>query len=184
MLDELLAHPLVSEEVQLAGPIGVMAIHGGIEADTAEMAREVAGIAGASLYVVEQSEELAWHVPSTRYDPAHSEALGSFVSHVRKVISLHGFGRDQLRATVLVGGTNQHLRSSVSHILRMRTRLRIVDRMDDIPKPLRGLHPNNPVNLPSERGVQLELSATARLSPHRGKVVEAMVEAITEERGA
>jgi phage replication-related protein YjqB (UPF0714/DUF867 family) len=81
---------------------------------------------------------------------------------------------------VLIGGTNQGMRSSVAHLLRMRTRLRIVDRMGDIPKKLRGQHPRNPVNLPADRGVQLEMSATARLIPHRGMVVEAVAEAIRE----
>jgi phage replication-related protein YjqB (UPF0714/DUF867 family) len=157
-----------------------MAIHGGIESDTAEMAREIVDVTGASLYIVEQGETLAWHVPSTQYDPDHSEALTSFLAHVERVVSLHGFGRDHLEGAVLIGGTNQRMRSSVAHLLRMRTRLRIVDRMGDIPKKLRGLHPRNPVNLPTDRGVQLEMSATARLIPHRGMVVEAVAEAIRE----
>jgi phage replication-related protein YjqB (UPF0714/DUF867 family) len=180
VLRELLDHPEVTEEVQLGSSVGVMAIHGGIEADTAEMAREIVQATGASLYVIEQSEQLAWHLPSTEYDPSHSEALTSFIDHVDRVVSLHGFGRDHLRGAVLVGGTNQLMRSSVAHLLRMRTRLRVVDRMRDIPRNLRGQHPQNPVNLPRHGGVQLELSATARVAPHRGMVVEAVADAITE----
>ena len=183
MFAELLAHPDVSEVMVLGGPVGVMAIHGGIEPDTAEMAREVAGATGASLYVVEQGENLAWHVPSTEYRPEQSTALSSFVEHVDRVVSLHGFGREDLRGSVLVGGTNHRMRSTMAHILRMRTDMRVIDRLGDIPNRLRGQHPDNPVNLPAGRGVQLELSATARLIPHRAKVVAAVAEAIGEELG-
>jgi phage replication-related protein YjqB (UPF0714/DUF867 family) len=174
MLRELLAHPLVSEEMRLGGPVGVMAIHGGIEAETAEMAREVADATGASLYVVEQPEELSWHVPSIRYDPAHSEHLRSFLGHVRTVVSMHGFGRAHLPRTVLVGGLNEHFRTRIAAGLRDATSLRIVDEIDEIPSMLRGRHPSNPVNMARQHGVQLELSGGARLSPHRDMVVKAV----------
>lgn len=183
MFEELLAHPAVSEEVRLGHTVGVMAIHGGIESDTAEMAREVCEATGASLYVVEQGDELAWHVPSTQYDPRYSQALASFLEHVTRTVSLHGFGRPHLRGAVLVGGTNHRMRSAMAYLLRARTKLRVVDRIGDIPTRLRGQHPDNPVNLPSHGGVQLELSATARLESHRGKVVAAVAEAIGEELG-
>ena len=178
MLRELLAHPLVSEEMRLGGPVGVMAIHGGIEAETAEMARELVEATGASLYVVEQPEDLSWHLPSIHYDPADSPRLSEFLGHVRTVVSLHGFGRVHLPKTVLVGGRNDALRSHVASGLRAGTGLRIVDDLEEIPRPLRGRHPSNPVNLPVEAGVQLELSATARLLPHRARVVVAMAAAI------
>lgn len=178
MLDELLAHPLVSEEMRLGGPIGVMAIHGGIEAETAEMARELADLTGASLYLVEQPEELSWHLPSTAYDPVHSDRLAGFLGNVRTVLSLHGFGRVHLPRSVLVGGCNDPLRSNVASALRSVTELRIVDDLEQIPKPLRGRHPANPVNLPPEAGVQIELSASARMPPHRAKVVAALATAI------
>jgi phage replication-related protein YjqB (UPF0714/DUF867 family) len=178
MLRDLLAHPLVSEEMRLGGPVGVMAIHGGVEAWTAEMARKLADATGSSLYLVNQAEDLAWHIPSIRYDPAHSPRLASFLGHVRTVVSLHGFGRDHLPRTVLVGGRNDALRHHVASGLRSGTRLRIVDDLEAIPRALRGRHPANPVNMPAEEGVQLELSGTARLLPHRDMVVAALTTAI------
>ncbi|MDH4116556.1 MAG: poly-gamma-glutamate hydrolase family protein [Acidimicrobiia bacterium] len=178
MLDQLLAHPLVSEEMRLGGPVGVMAIHGGIEAETAEMAREVADATGASIYVVEQPEELSWHLPSIRYDPSHSKRLAAFLGHVRTVVSLHGFGRAHLPRTVLVGGGNDHFRSGMARSLREHTDLRVVDDLDRIPRQLRGRHPANPVNLAPESGVQLEMSASARWDPQRAKVVAAVVAAL------
>jgi phage replication-related protein YjqB (UPF0714/DUF867 family) len=174
MLNELLAHPLVSEEMRLGGPVGVMAIHGGIEAETAEIAREVADATGASLYVVEQPEDLSWHIPSVRYDPAHSPLLATFLGHVRTVVSLHGFGRIHLRRTVLVGGGNDRFRAHFAAALRAGTDLRIIDDLAEIPPQLRGRHPANPVNLPSGSGVQLELSASARMAPHRTMLTSAV----------
>ena len=181
MLDELLAHPLVSEELVLGGSIGVMAIHGGIEAETAEMAREIAAATGASLYVVEQAESLAWHVPSTRYDPRHSSQLAAFLDYVDRVVSLHGFGRDHLRRSVLVGGANDPYRAQVARMLRSNTEVRVVDDLRDIPQGLRGRHARNPVNLAAGGGVQLEMSAATRLPPHRGKVVEALTRVIGDD---
>ena len=184
VLDELLAHPLVSEEAVLAGAFGVMAIHGGIEAETAEMAREIAAATGASLYVVEQAENLAWHLPSIEYDPRHSDALQGFLGHVDRVVSLHGFGREHLKRSVLVGGGNDPMRATVAEILRRHTGVRVVDAMRDIPRTLRGRHPRNPVNLPSGGGVQLELSAGVRLDPHRAKVVEALARMVAGDLGS
>lgn len=165
----------------LGARTGVMAIHGGIESETASMARDIAAASGASLYVIEQAEDLAWHVPSIDYDPRHSEALTGFIEHVHRVISLHGFGRPHLRGTVLVGGGNDGMRMAVATRLHMHTDLRVVDRMEDIPRALRGRHPRNPVNLPSDGGVQLELSATARLDPYRAKVVAAVAHVIAAD---
>jgi phage replication-related protein YjqB (UPF0714/DUF867 family) len=174
MLAELLAHPGVVEEMVLAGPVGVMALHGGIEEETAEMAREVAAVTGSSLYVVEQPPDLSWHIPSIGYDPSASAALASFLSHVRSVVSLHGFGRVHLRRSVLVGGGNHGLRTSMAAALRSHTGLRVVDDEAEIPRELRGRHPRNPVNLAAGGGVQLELSAGARMAPHRELVVTAV----------
>jgi phage replication-related protein YjqB (UPF0714/DUF867 family) len=43
----------------------------------------------------------------------------------------------------------------------------IVDDAEAIPVPLRGLHPENPVNLPRNGGVQIELPPRVRgLTPH------------------
>lgn len=173
-LDDLLDHPRVSEEVVLAGPVGVMALHGGLEAETAEIAREAAERAGASLYVVSQPADLAWHVPSIRFDPARVPSLARFLVHVSRVVSLHGFGRRHLPRTVLVGGRNPDRRREAAQSLRSHSRLRVIADHETIPSRLRGIHPRNPVNLPSGGGAQLELSASARRAPHRADVVRAV----------
>jgi phage replication-related protein YjqB (UPF0714/DUF867 family) len=63
--------------------------------------------------------------------------------------------------------------------------------MDRIPNELRGLHHRNPVNLPSQQGVQIELPPRVRgttplfwdwegpgLAPHAQALVEGLVEAV------
>jgi phage replication-related protein YjqB (UPF0714/DUF867 family) len=57
----------------------------------------------------------------------------------------------------------------------------VVDDLNTIPKALRGRHARYPVNLPRDGGVQLEMSHTARLEPHRGKVVTAVAELVTRQ---
>ena len=53
---ELLAHPDVVEEQVLASPVGFLALHGGLEPGTAEIAREAARRAGASCYAIVQPD--------------------------------------------------------------------------------------------------------------------------------
>jgi phage replication-related protein YjqB (UPF0714/DUF867 family) len=63
--------------------------------------------------------------------------------------------------------------------------------MDRIPNELRGLHHRNPVNLPPQQGVQIELPPRVRgttplfwdwegpgLAPHAQALVEGLVEAV------
>lgn len=182
-LTELLAHPGVREELTLAGPVGVMALHGGLEAETDSIAREAAALSGASLYVVTQPSDLAWHLPSIRYRPEVAPRLARFLDHVRRVVSIHGFGRRHLPRTVLVGGSREDRRSEAATVLRRHTTLRVLDDLDQVPNRLRGVHPDNPVNLPPEGGAQLELSAGARREPHRAELVRAVAELACGEFG-
>lgn len=161
----LLAHPEVSEHLRIASTVGVMALHGGIEKETDAIASEVAARTGASLYMVHQSERLRWHVPSIHYDPGASEQLASFLDHVDIAVSLHGFGRRHLKRTVLVGGASDGLAADMSQRLRGATSLNVLTG-DEIPPGLKGRHPANPVNLPRNGGVQLELSHSCRHAPH------------------
>lgn len=183
MLRDLLAHPGVVEEVRLASPVGIMALHGGIEEATSEMAIEVADATGASLYAVTQPDDLAWHIPSTRYQPEHSPALARFLGHVDSVISLHGFGRPHLKRSVLVGGAARHLAAVVAGALRNSTDARVVDDLDEIPKGLRGCHPRNPVNRTVGGGVQLEMSASVRWEPDRSDLVAALTLVVAQLQG-
>lgn len=160
---ELLARPDVEEESRLSGPFGFMAFHGGLEAGTAEIAEEAAAAAGASLYVVRQPPGLRWHVPSHSVDPAGSERLRRWLSHVQVAVALHGYGRIRRPGRILLGGRNRSLAVELAESLRTHLpHLTVVTEMDDIPAELRGLHPANPVNRPPRAGVQVELPPRAR----------------------
>jgi phage replication-related protein YjqB (UPF0714/DUF867 family) len=156
---ELLAHPGVTEELALGSRFGVMAFHGGsLERMTEVIARRVAVASGASLYVVAQPEDLRWHLPSREFDPAHSVRLRSFLDHVDVAVAIHGYGRPSMFTTVLLGGSNRALAARVAKAARpLLPEYTLVDDLEDIPAELRGLHPDNPVNLVREGGVQLEL---------------------------
>jgi phage replication-related protein YjqB (UPF0714/DUF867 family) len=174
VFDQLLAHPDVSEQMELGSPVGLMALHGGIEKKTAAIARLLAARTGASLYVVSQSDRLRWHVPSIHYDPAASERLARFLDHIEVAVSVHGFGRRNLARTVLVGGGTDGLAVDMSERLRAVTTLNVLTG-DAIPSGLRGTHPANPVNIPRGGGVQLELSHSCRHDPH----VEPLMHAVS-----
>ncbi len=182
MLSDLLASPGVTEAVDLRGPAGIMALHGGLEAGTDAIAAGAAAAAAASSYRVVLPDDLAWHVPSTRFDPAESDRLRRFLEHVRVAISVHGFGRRGLERTVLVGGGNRRLAGRVAGALRRHTSLSIVDDVERMPRGLRGLHPRNPVNLPARGGVQLELSPGAREPEAAAGIVAAVASVLRSEQ--
>lgn len=181
MLAQLLAEPGVEEVIHIAAPVGVMALHGGLETATAEAAVAVAERAGASLYGVIQPTDLRWHVPSTLFDPAESDQLGSFLAHVRVTVSLHGFSREGMQDTILLGGLNRGLAQRMQTLLTAQTELDVVADLEAIPLGLRGVHPMNPVNLCTQRGVQVELSPGARNPTHLSSLVAALTAAVTAE---
>lgn len=161
---DLLRHPGVVEDVVLRSRFGFLALHGGsLERGTAEIAHAAASAAGASVYTVRQPEDMRWHVPSSLCDPAESPALSRFLAHVDEVVSIHGYGRERFWRALLVGGGNRDLARRAA--VALRTALpgyRIVDELSEIPAPLRGLHPDNPVNRSRRGGVQLELPSRVR----------------------
>ena len=165
MLGELLARPEVTEVCELRGRFGIMALHGGnLERTTDVVAAEVARRTDASYYGVIQAPPIREHLASTAYDPAASDALASFVSFVDVVITVHGYGRKDQWHDLLLGGRNRELARHLASHLRegLPEPYRVVDDLAQIPKPLRGQHPDNPVNLPPQRGAQLELPPTIR----------------------
>ena len=165
MLRDLLARPEVTEICELRGSFGLMAFHGGnLERCTDVIAAEVAERTDASLYAVVQAPPLRQHIPSTAFDPDHSTALARFVAHVDIVIAIHGYGREDRFWDLLLGGRNRALATHVGTHLRggIDERFGIIDELDDIPRGLRGQHPDNPVNLPAQAGVQIELPPTTR----------------------
>lgn len=163
-LRALLAHPGVEEELSLRSDFGVMAFHGGhLEAYTDHIATETAARCGASLYVVRQPQNLRWHIPSTRFRPEQSRKLGAFYGHVHTVMTLHGFRRLHMPRSILLGGHNRALASIVSqHLQRTLPEYVVEDALAAIPEGLRGLHEANPVNLPADGGVQIELPPAIR----------------------
>lgn len=161
---ELLAMDDIVEECVLRSTFGVMAYHGGgLEEMTDVVARTAAELAGASYYGVVHPADWTLHLPSTRITPDHSAALASFLGHVEIVITVHGYGRRNLFTSVLLGGQHRTLAAHVAgHLRRTMPAYDIVDDLDRIPTELRGVHPRNPVNLPPQRGVQIELPPRAR----------------------
>ena len=161
----LLAHSGVEEVCELRDRFGIMAFHGGnLERATDVIAREAAERSGASLYAVIQHAPLREHVPSITIRPEHSERLREFFDHVHTVIAVHGYGREAQFWKVLLGGRNRRLASHLAGHLRaaLPSAYGVVDDLDEIPRGLRGLHEANPVNLPPNAGVQLELPPTIR----------------------
>ena len=167
MLDDLLATTGVEERFVAGSRFGLCALHGGLEEGTAEIAARAAVAAGASYYAVVQPDDLRWHVPSHRYDPALSDGLRTFLAHVDIVISVHGFGglrgADDRFTTALLGGTNRELAAELgASLARALPHYRWVTDLALIPKHLRGMHPSNPVNRARRGGVQLELPPRVR----------------------
>ena len=165
MLEDLLAHDGVEEHLQLRSRFGFMAFHGGnLERGTDRIALEAARRSGASVYAVVQPPDLRWHVPSLEFRPDRSARLARFVGHVDVAVAVHGYGRHDLWTTLLVGGRHRPLAATVSAALRweLGDGFAVVDDLEAIPRELRGLHPRNPVNLPRQGGVQLELPPRVR----------------------
>lgn len=190
----LLATPGVDEVCELRSAFGFMAFHGGgLEEMTDVIARAAAERTGASYYGVHQPKGLDHHIPSIRFDPAVSPPLRSFIDHVHTVITIHGFGRRGFFTTLLIGGQNRALADHVGTSLRKRLpAYEIATDLDEIPKELQGLHPRNPVNLPSKQGVQIELPPRVRgttpmfwdwegpgLTPHTQALVDGLVDAVS-----
>ena len=184
MFADLLAHPGVTERVEIRSRFGFMAIHGGsLERGTAEIAVEAAARSGASLYTVEQPEDFRWHLPSRLVCPEGSCALAAFLDHVETVVSVHGFGRDGFWTRLLLGGADRALAARIAGFLRAGLDgYEIVDDVDAIPEGLRGLHPENPVNRSRGGGVQLELPPRVRgLGPNGNAAhTEALVAALAK----
>ena len=124
--------------------------------------------------------------------PAESPALASFLDHVDVVITIHGFGQRGLFGSLLLGGGNRTLadaRRSHAPAVVSRPTTSITD-LERIPPNLRGLHADNPVNLPPGCGVQIELPPRVRgaspmwwdwegpgLTPHTRALIDGLVDA-------
>ncbi|MFZ4811804.1 MAG: poly-gamma-glutamate hydrolase family protein [Ilumatobacteraceae bacterium] len=193
----LLDTPGVEEVCELRGTFGLMAYHGGaLEEMTDVIARAAAERTGSSYYGVHQPKGLENHIPSIRFDPAVSARMREFVEHVDTVVTIHGFGRRGYFTTLLLGGQNRDLAHHIGASLRVHLpAYEIATDLERIPTELQGMHPRNPVNLPPNRGVQIELPPRVRgttplfwdwegpaLPPHTASLVDGLVDAITTWR--
>ena len=130
------------------------------------------------------------HIPSHRVTSDQSPALAGFLSHVEIVVTVHGYGRAGFFTSLLLGGGNRRLAAHLGAAIRRHLpAYTVIDDIDEIPKDLRGLHQDNPVNIPLHAGVQLELPPRVRgsspmfwdwegpePSPHTQRLIDALVE--------
>ncbi|EFV12752.1 hypothetical protein HMPREF9336_02404 [Segniliparus rugosus ATCC BAA-974] len=161
-LSELLRTPGLVESSCLRSRFGFMAIHGGgLERMTDVIADRAAAACGASLYVVRHPPGYRHHLTSRLFRAEESALLAAFLQHVEVVVSLHGYGRPARRRQLLVGGRNRSLAEHVASCVGLPGYRAVTD-LASIPRELRGLHPDNPVNLPRLAGAQLELPPRVR----------------------
>lgn len=191
-LSELLERDDVVEECTLGSTFGFMAFHGGaLEEMTDVVARAAAERTGASYYGIMLPDVLEWHIPSHKVTADQSPVLASFLTHVDTVVTVHGFGRAGFFTSLLLGGRNRRLAAHLaSHLREKLPAYTIIDDIDEIPKNLRGLHQDNPVNVVEHAGVQLELPPRVRgssplwwdwegpgLTPHTESLIDALAAA-------
>jgi phage replication-related protein YjqB (UPF0714/DUF867 family) len=158
-------HDCTREFLQLAGSLGLLAIHGGgIEPGTEEIARFVANHSGASLYIYSgrlPAGNLSLHRPSHGEEIENRPLVCRFLNHVNTAIAIHGHGRGQKCA--YVGGLHRGM--VLAFVELARSALPQYEWISDpeiIPPRIRGRNPNNIVNLPPAQGMQLELPKELR----------------------
>ena len=192
----ILDTPGVEEVSELRGRVGFMAYHGGhLEWMTDVIAHRAA----------ERSERLVLRRDPTRGDEGalpvdHGRprrtpsALADFLDHVDIVITVHGFGRRGMFGSLLLGGQNRVFAEHVGTALRGHLpAYDVITDVDAIPKQLRGMHERNPVNVPRQQGVQIELPPRVRgassplwwdwegpgLTPHTERLIDGLAHAAT-----
>ena len=175
-LAELLACRGVEEDLALRSRFGFMAFHGGsLETKTDAIAEKAAYKADASFYAIRQPPNLRWHIPSSLFRADESPKLQAFFEVVDIVVTVHGFRRKAFLHHVMLGGRNRALAAHLAEALRPALpNAVVVDDLSVIPKPIRGVHPDNPVNVPRLSGVQIELSPMVRTEP--SSLIDALAE--------
>jgi phage replication-related protein YjqB (UPF0714/DUF867 family) len=210
-LRELLQIDGVEEECHLRSTVGFMALHGGSQdRGTDQIARRAAAQSGASYYAIVQPQRVRVHLTSRLHNPEQSVLFSRFLAHVRVAISVHGFGRDGFAVWVdpargfmiepygparlnqqqdaltgiIVGGLNAGLVDQARTLLSTHLPgFRVADERIRL-----GFHPQNPVNLPPEKGVQIELPPGLRgigaygeqLTPDPAAVPDGLMTALVE----
>ena len=87
----------------------------------------------------------------------------SFLAHIEVAIAVHGYGRPGRPRDLLLGGGNRVLAPAWPGSLRRHLpEWTVIDDLAQLPREMRGLHPDNPVNRCHGGGVQLELPPAVR----------------------
>jgi phage replication-related protein YjqB (UPF0714/DUF867 family) len=144
--------------------VGVLALHGGLEGGTAELAEHLSTAVGCTSLVFRQRGGHPWlHIPSADHARRDSPQLHEFLRHVHVVLSIHGHSGKSGSHSIYLGGANRALAGVLAERLRRRAPAyeAVVD-IRRIPPKLRGMNPNNPVNQAGIPGVQVELPPSAR----------------------
>ena len=191
----ILGTPGVEEVSELRGRVGFMAYHGGhLEWMTDVIAHRAAERSDSSFYAVIQPKGMKEHFPSTTVDRSHSTDLADFLDHVDIVITVHGFGRRGMFGSLLLGGQNRVFAAHVGTTLRRHLpAYNVITDVEEIPKQLRGMHERNPVNVPRQQGVQIELPPRVRgassplwwdwegpdLTPHTERLIDGLAQSAT-----
>ena len=129
------------------------------------IAERAAGEADASVYLLRHPDRYPHHLPSAQFNPGESPRLAEFLDHVDVAVSLHGYGRIGRSTQLLAGGRNRALATHLARHIQLPG-YQVVTDLDAMPRELRGLHPDNPVNRVRDGRTQLELSVRVRgLSP-------------------
>jgi phage replication-related protein YjqB (UPF0714/DUF867 family) len=163
-LADLINYKDVLEYSILQGKIGIMAIHGGnIERGTEQIAYYVAQQSNSSLYVISprtKKRDWKFHISSNKINPKDSETLSQFLDHVTTAVSIHGHVIK--KNIICVGGLNHVLRRKV--VQSLREDFEVTDAVEEggICRNLSARNPRNVVNLPKEKGVQIEIPLILR----------------------
>jgi phage replication-related protein YjqB (UPF0714/DUF867 family) len=132
------------------------------------IAERAADAAGASVYVLRHPDHYPHHLSSALYRAQESQRLAEFIDHVEVVVSVHGYGRIGRSTQLLAGGRNRDLAAHMARHVNVPG-YQVVTDLDAIPRELRGMHPDNPVNQARGGGTQLELTPRVRgISPRSG----------------
>ena len=142
------------------------------------IAERAAAAADASVYLVRHPDRYPHHLPSVLFDPSESARLAEFLDHVDVAVSLHGYGRIGRSTQLLAGGRNRALADHLARHIEL-SGYQVVTDLADIPRELRGLHPDNPVNRVRYGGLspRSPLPGADGLSPVTGALVQGLATA-------